>query len=200
MAENPYAPPDADLEAPETQPFEGLTFGVLEDPLSLRRRHLSHETGLRGVGTVYMLAGGLCGLFGLSLLTIVAFDLLVVHSPKDAALVVRIIGVLVASAACCAALLWLGRGLGRLNPRVRVGVTVTSALALLWVPVGTVFGLWSLYLLYAEKGQVVFSQRYAEAREKTPQLRPRPSILGVLAVISAAAVTLLALIGALLDL
>jgi succinate dehydrogenase/fumarate reductase cytochrome b subunit len=71
----------------------------------------------------------------------------------------------------------VGRWLRALNPKARIPATLLSVLGLFGFPVGTLIGLYVLYLLHSKKGVMVFSPEYRQVIEATPQIRYRTSLL-----------------------
>lgn len=145
---------------------------------TLRRAHLHHEASVKSIGFLYYL----CAFF-LAIATATALLALVdgYHGPR-----VAMAAVLFALTFVYA---WLGRGLRRLDPRVRVGTTILAALSLLSIPIGTLIGAYILYLLHSAKGKMVFSEDYRQVIAATPEIRYRTSkvvlaivILGVVLV------------------
>ena len=67
--------------------------------------------------------------------------------------------------------IWMGMGIRKLSPRVRIAVGITSGIGLVNLPVGTLINLYILYLVFSAKGKVVFSEEYARVCEQTPDIK-----------------------------
>lgn len=166
---NPYAPPAA------PPPIPGFAGGV--DEVAIRREHLGTESGLLSFGILYLISGVLSILFAL---VGIFFGLVdrsgaLGQSGEPAGF---LFFAMFASLGLLASVgLWLGLGLRRLDPRVRVPVTLLAAIGLLGFPLGTIINLYLLFLLHGEKGKYVFTPAYREIIARTPQLRPKPGIL-----------------------
>ena len=162
MSANPYAAPAVEAEAvPE--------IGAGSDTVAIRRAHLSHEASLRGVGSLWVLGGGM------TLLTaawLIGGPFLRETADGAAGMVVVVFFSLMGLAS-----LWCGLDLRRLKPRARIGGTILAALSLLWIPMGTLLGFYALYLLHAKKGRVVLGPDYARIIELTPQVKRKTSVI-----------------------
>lgn len=161
VSDNPYqAPAVQEVLAPAA---------LLTEAEEIRTQHLKHEASIKGVGFLYLLGGvavalslvGLFALFGkmssLSGRAMGGRELIVTG-------MLGLIGV---------AQFISGWGLRKLRPWAKVPAAVLAGLSLLSIPVGTLLGGYTLYLLFSAKGRVVLSPDYAEIVAQTPHLRYR---------------------------
>ena len=164
---NPYAPPQASI-AP------GLG-DAPEDAEAIRRQLLSHETSIRGIGGLYV--------FGAILMGIAAVAILLGSLVSS-----EISGAMAAVAVFYGLFAWisyyLGSGLRRLDPKVRLGTTILAVIGLLGIPVGTLINGYILYLLHSEKGKRVMTTEYQTVVAQTPHIKYRtPLWLIILALL-----------------
>lgn len=73
--------------------------------------------------------------------------------------------------------LWVGYGLRRLRKWARIPTGILSGLGLLAFPIGTLINAYILYLLFCQKGKMVFSDEYRAVIEQTPHIKYRTSII-----------------------
>lgn len=181
-------------QGPETNPFaaprvqEGgpTTDAELGSDEALRRAHINHEASVQGIGSMFLLAALLWGL------TALFMTQRLLNEPWGI--------LLVGSVAVCWGLTgltsWVGRSLRRLHARAaHVAALVMAICALLAVPLGTLLGIYMLYILGSAKGRYVLSEPYRQVVLQTPHIRYRTSwvVLAVLALLlSAIAASLLA--------
>lgn len=150
---NPYAAPKAELIP--------VVEGDRDEALAIRRAHLRHEAGLRSLGALWVFGG-------LVLLLMSAALFLSDEVPAAASAVAVVVGV---------AFLACARDVRQLSPRARVTGSILAAFSLINIPVGTLIGLYALYLFHSEKGRVVLDVDYARIRELTPDVKYRTSVL-----------------------
>lgn len=172
---NPYAPPEAKVAD-----------DVHIDPaiVELRQKHLAHEASVRSAGMLFYLAGALTALSG-----IVAVGALLEREPDLTG-----IGTSALFLSLGVAELVVGFGLRKLDRKARVGAGIISAVALIAFPIGTLLGAYILYLLFARKGRMVFSREYAHARELTPHMKYRASVIVLMGGVLLLAFFVLALV------
>ena len=174
---NPYAAPLAESES-----LEGSDIS-LAGAEEIRRRHLKHEASVRSIGTLYYISAAFWGVatifvavFHVGVLTLVALRAEAAGRPPmdPIGLLLMFVGL---ALYCVLAVVsyFLGRGLRRLNPRMRMPVGILSAIGLLAFPLGTMINGYILYLLFCEKGKIVFSPEYQEVRRQTPHMRYKTS-------------------------
>lgn len=156
MNENPYAPPKADLDRPDT------------DAEAIRTAHISHEASIKGVGLLYFLVGAGALLGGLTVLMVGSGPEKNPMTAFSITLLMLVVG---------GASLVLGYGLRRLKRWVRIPVGIFSALGLLNFPIGTLLNAYILYLIFSAKGRTILSDEYAEVVALTPDIRYRTSIV-----------------------
>ena len=146
-------------------PVTGIE-GVV-DAVAVRQTYLNHESSVRSIGILYYIAGTLFGLLGTA-------GVFVEPEPSDepelpAAVVVGLCLVLGVG------YLLVGRGLRKLRPWSRIVSAVFAAIGLLGFPVGTLINGYILYLLFSEKGEVVFSEKYRQVIDATPEIKYKTS-------------------------
>ncbi len=137
-----------------------------EQAVALRQPLLTHEAWIQSVGFVMSL-GAIFLILGplISLSFLVSVDVQRLPSAGAARVV---LGLLLTAFGALS--LRAGRNLQRLQVNDPI---LTTGLVLLWLGSGSplsLFGLWSLYLLYSKAGATVLSARYQHARRRTPQL------------------------------
>jgi len=164
MTEDPFAPP-------ATDPFRGPE--VIGDAERIRREHIRHEAALRSVGSLYILGAigmVLASLGGLAAatsgdMTVVAFVVTAMFLPVGIGM--GLLGLLVR----------------KLDPRIKIPVTVLSAMGLINIPLGTLISVYILHLVWSQKGKMVLSPEYATIITRTPQVVYRSSIVTMVAVV-----------------
>jgi hypothetical protein len=156
---NPYEAPQSMQAARPAQ----------EDPSEferIRKQHLNHEASLQGIGSLYCLGAGL-------LIAGAALGLIgsAVEEHYDQA------GIMALFVALGVLQGWIGLGLRRLRPNVKVAAGIVSAIGLLAFPMGTLINGYILYLLFSQKGTYILSPGYQEIIAATPHIRYRTSII-----------------------
>ena len=168
---NPYAPPTADLNATfgggTLNPSPTMSVAKAE---AIRTELLMTETNLRGFGALYLFAafGSVLAGFGLA-----AFAATQGIDDVESIFMITFTGFVVLVIAAVYG--FVGLGLRRLDPKVKIAATVLGGLSLLSIPIGTLLGGWLLYLLHGEKGQRVFALDYPEVMRLTPHIQRRTS-------------------------
>ncbi len=170
---NPYAAPQSDVEG-----------GGTDEVRRIRQEHLRHEGSIQGIGALWILGGVImCLAGGLILVTLPLAFMSGEDVPKPIAVLVLIpiyLGLGVLSVVT-------GRWMRQIDPRAVNPATILAVLGLLGFPIGTLISVYILYLLHSARGRMIFSERYAEIRAQTPDMRYRTSavawiVLGVLVV------------------
>jgi len=172
MRVDPYAPPTAELDGTR------LLGGERAEMEQIRRAHLTHEARIRGASLFFILPAIALGLaapmlFGTTLLD--ANTPVELITRGGAAILLGLIGALYG---------WVALGLRRLNPAVRTIATVLAAFMMLYIPIGTLFGAYIVYLLRSSKGGTVFTETYRTIREDTPHIVYRTSPIAWAALIA----------------
>jgi hypothetical protein len=72
---------------------------------------------------------------------------------------------------------WMGSALRALRSKVRHVAGVFAVLGLAGFPIGTLINAYILYLLYSEKGKMVFSEEYQAIVKATPGIKYKTSIV-----------------------
>ncbi|MCB9763720.1 MAG: hypothetical protein H6739_28380 [Alphaproteobacteria bacterium] len=163
MSENPYAPPAADLDQ--------VRFGELGEAEDIRRLHLQHEASIRSFGLLYIIGGAMALLGGLVIGVGDVARTLGSSGPSAGGNERVVLALLLGFYMVVGAInLYVGVGLRRLNPGVKLAATLLACLSLLSIPIGTLMGGYLLYLLHSQKGKVVMSPTYAEIRAATPHI------------------------------
>ncbi len=176
---NPYAPPKASI-APAGA-------AAPEDAERIRRELLTHETSIRGVGLLYLL-----GTVTPGLATVAMFFMAVAEPSIQSSPVFLGFGVVYGLVAWL--FYYLGRGLRRLNPRVRTGATILAVLGLLLIPIGTLINGYVLYLLHSQKGKRVMTPEYQAVVAQTPHIKYRTSLWLIILVLLIAVVAIVGLV------
>jgi hypothetical protein len=157
---------------------------LLSEPTTyedIRRKYLSHEASIQGVGSLYIL-NGIFGFFALIIFLLQLFNITPhtdLKNPENLGLlVIAIISI---------PIFLLGKSLRKLNPAARIPATILSIIGLIAFPLGTIIHAYILYLIYSQKGKMVFSPEYHDIIRQTPHIKYRTSIivwiaLGILAL------------------
>ncbi|WDE97341.1 hypothetical protein PQO03_05170 [Lentisphaera profundi] len=167
MEANLYASPTADLQ-------DDSNAGEFEQ---IRNTYLKHEASVQSVGSLYTL-----GALFLGFAAIASF-----FSGETEVLIG---GVLLALAALYG---WLGMSVRKLKRGSKIAVGILSGIGLLGFPIGTIINAYILYLVFSEKGKIVFSDEYRDAIAATPHIKHKTStilkvFLGLLLLVLAFAV------------
>lgn len=162
--ENPFA-------SPQTVADEGLE--KQDSPAEkIRRQYLSHEASVQSIGWLFVWQA-VVGSMAATGLIVEAFPPPGTVAPFERMLMIPA-GFVVAGIA--SALFWTGIGLGKLRAKVRMSAIIFSALTLIAIPIGTLFGGYSLYLLLSERGKYILSPEYTRIRAATPHIKYKTSI------------------------
>jgi hypothetical protein len=129
---------------------------------------------VQSIGLLYYLGGGVLALAAIGFI----IGILATMRPKapvdDSGIpMVVLVAVYVPLAAASIA---IGRGLRKLRGWVRVPVGILSAIGLIGFPIGTIINAYILYLIFCEKGTMVFSPQYAEVIRQTPHIKYRTAL------------------------
>ncbi len=168
---NPYqaANVPADISGPRD-------FG---DAVAIRREYLTHEGAIKLVGAIYVWTGVVSALLFVVYAALVLFAL--ATGTTDFAAIVVLVFICILSGLAFFQI-WLGFGLHRLNPLARIMGMVFAALGTLAIPIGTIFGIYVMYLLISAKGEYVFSPPYKDVIAATPHLKYRLSVITRIAI------------------
>jgi len=158
MEQNPYQPPTADLEGPIDP--------ELADAEAIRKAHINHEASVRSVGLLYYI-----GTFALAIATI---GQLMMFDSVQGGLSLFLIILFVALAWLY---YWIGTGLRNLNKNVSIVAGIFAILGLLSFPLGTIINGYILYLLFSEKGKLVFSEEYQHIVAATPHIKYKTPVI-----------------------
>jgi hypothetical protein len=144
---------------------EGVTpsSGAAEE---VRKQYLNHEASVRSVGFLYYFAGGALFLMGALLATTAG-------ARSDGIVIALSLFFVVLGAG----LIWVGYGLRRLKRWARLPVGILSGMGLLGFPLGTIIHGYILYLVFSQKGKMVFSDEYRAVIAQTPHIKYRTSII-----------------------
>ncbi len=143
---------------------EGAATNAVED---IRKEHIKHEASVTSIGILYYLGG-----VGLLLMAIVTFFSNAAASRGGEAIILSIIFLMLG-----AGQLWVGFGLRRLRKWARIAAGSLSGIGLFGFPIGTIINAYFLYLLFSQKGKMVFSDEYRAVIEQTPHIKYRTSII-----------------------
>jgi hypothetical protein len=143
---------------------------VSSDAVSVRNYHLSHESAIKGFGLLYAIGAGFYFLIA-SLAVVFAIAVFATGNSN---------GVPIAVAALIYAAVYftvgglvalVSSGFYKLSDVGKIGGSIFSVLGLCAFPIGTAIAAYTLYLIFSEKGIVVFSPRYREIVRQTPHIR-----------------------------
>ena len=137
---------------------EGITETSAEQ---IRREHIKHEASVKSVGFLYFLAAAFLILIG-------GLGVVSPGSGGVLAVVFVVIG---------AVQIWVGVGLRKLKPWARTPTGILSGLGLILFPIGTLINAYVLYLVFSNKGRMVFSEEYQQVIEQTPHIKYKTSVL-----------------------
>jgi hypothetical protein len=154
----------SDVWTPPQAPLQDASLLGNEQAAEIRRRYLNHEAGIKSAGRIYYLIAVLLILSGIIGLTVASGS--------------RLSGGIVVSAlffVMATALIIVGTGLRKLEPWAKIPSGVLSAIGLLWIPVGTLINAYILYLVFSQKGIMVFSDEYRLVVASTPDIKYRTS-------------------------
>jgi hypothetical protein len=143
-------------------------------PQAVRQEHIGRERTIRGIAALYFSCSVIFALTGLIPLTMF-FAPTGQTRPRVPVLAMALcLGI--------AALFFaVGYGLRHLKPWGRVAAIVFAFVQLCGVPIGTVLGIWILYLLTSKGGKLIFSPGYKEVIAQTPTVKYRtPVVLWIL--------------------
>ena len=183
MDHNPYATPRSEVE--------GVSANAPAGAEADRRAHLSVEQGLKSIGSLYVLTGGLACL-GL-VLTVVMGVIAALDSTENLgvfALSILVWGFIGPPS------VWIGLSLRRRNPAVRIVASILAGLSLLSFPMGTLVGGYTLWLMWSAKGKRVFAPDYQSIVDATPHIVYKSSRLawGAALLLLLVSVSLVALV------
>ncbi len=169
----------SDIWTPPQAPLQDASLLGNEQAAEIRRRYLKHEAGVKSAGRVYYLTAVLLSLLAVISLTVGG------HVRPMGGVVVSVLFFIIATL-----LIVVGTGLVKLKPWAKIPAGLISTIGLLWIPVGTLINGYILYLVFSEKGAMVFSAEYREVIASTPDIKYRTSIvvwlaLGVLVLLIA---------------
>ncbi|MGC6467505.1 MAG: hypothetical protein ACON38_16190 [Akkermansiaceae bacterium] len=153
MAENPYAAPEAeDLLAEDTH------------EVVVRKSHLGHETSIKSIAYLDYLAVlvFIAGILDSRLRTSFA------NSAEEIVYFSSLVLIPVL-------LIWAGRSIRKLKTSGRILNVILFGISLIGFPIGTLIGVYALYLLLGPKSWTVFSADYREIITATPQIKYRTS-------------------------
>lgn len=169
-AVNPYAPPQASITPQAAE--------APEDAEAIRRQFLNHEASIRAIGGLYIFSAVLVA-FATVVIVIMGFT--TAETPPEGAIMV---GLGLAYGLFGWFSFYLGRGLRRLDSKVRLGTTILTVIGLIGIPIGTIINAYILWLLHSAKGKRVMTPEYQSIVAQTPHIKYRtPVWLLILAVL-----------------
>lgn len=134
----------------------------------IRQEYLKHEASVRSVGVLYYLGGAFLTVMGCVAVAAGAGGGALGLSGVGIGAIYLLLGV---------AQIWTGSGLRRLKSWARLPTGILSGLGLLAIPIGTLINAYILYLLFSQKGKMIFSEEYRDVVAQTPHIKYRTSIL-----------------------
>lgn len=132
-----------------------------------RNQYIKHEASVKSIGLLYYLGGGALLIAGVATL-----GTALSRGGKPEAFVSSVVFVLLG-----AVQIWTGTGLRKLRSWSRVVAGILSGIGLLGFPLGTIINGYILYLLFSQKGKIVFSPEYQEVIQQTPHIKYKTSIV-----------------------
>lgn len=150
----------------------------LENAQAIRESHIDHEAVIRSIGYLHILSGILIGIASLLLLWRTVDEL--VSSPSNDRYVSNAKTMIpLCTLGCSLAIFQILAGFRcrSIHSKARVSITILAAFSLCVVPVGTILGTYTYYLLYSSKGEAIFSKDYQFVIKETPNIKPRFSLL-----------------------
>ena len=175
--DNPYrAPVAVDMPSPDQ---------VDDDAVVIRRTHLKHEASIQGIGSLYVLGGVLSVLLsvpmGYGFLAATRFGAgMGGAGGTEIALMLAIMLLIVGIGVFQ---LIVGLGMRKVKPWVKIPAMVFSLLGMLNIPIGTLLGIYTLYLIFSAKGNVVLAESYQRVIAQTPEIKYKTSIIAKVFVV-----------------
>ena len=145
----------------------------------VRKEHLSHEASVKSIGLLYIL-GGVFGLFlflgyvGIGIGLLSAPDAPGEMPSATMGLFLIVFGVFVLILSVVQ--LFAAVGLRKLAFWSKIPCSIIAGIGLLVIPVGTLISAYVLYLIWSEKGKMVFSPEYKDVIQQTPHIKYKTSI------------------------
>ena len=133
----------------------------------LRKAHIKHEASVKSIGTLYYLGGA--ALFFASIVGVT-----MAFGPEGELAHIAAAGLLLGLSV---GQICVGTGLRRLRSWARIPTGILSGLGLLGFPIGTLINAYILWLVFSQKGTVVFSDEYQAAIAQTPHIKYRTSVV-----------------------
>ncbi len=156
MSENPYQAPQT-FEIPESQ---------LSEAEAIRQAHIKNEASIKSVGILYWLAAVAVVLGGVANLSAAIGHSDMVFPQLAIGIGLLALGMLQ---------FVVGFEIRRLKNWARVAVGILSGIGIIGFPVGTIINAYILFLLFGEKGRMIFSPRYKEIIALTPHVKYKTS-------------------------
>ncbi|MEM9185281.1 MAG: hypothetical protein AAGB00_02145 [Planctomycetota bacterium] len=166
--------------APDANPFASPLSAAADDVAAdsefeaVRRDLIGHEASVRSMGLLYMIGFVGAALAAVGCLVAGSIALANGAGPSEGGV---ILGIAAGAVAFAALYYWIGMGLRRLNPQVRIPAIILSAIGLLGFPIGTLISGYFLYLLCSNKGERVMSPEYQEIIAATPHIKYKTSVI-----------------------
>jgi len=189
---NPYAAPEADIGPAKPETF------VSEEAEDIRRAHIQHEASIRAIGFLFLL--GMCVLVIAGIAVIGAGFSGPIEGPEGEELpgaVMIALGVMILAFAGLYAAMgiglrrltvwgrWLTVGVLGLAVGLRLLIILNTAVTnpellaaeIVAAAIGLLIPGYFLYLLLAQKANMIFSPEYRQIRAATPHIKPKSSII-----------------------
>lgn len=180
---NPYASPKQTKKGAGGGRKKG---GGNQEAENLRKQYLPHEQEIFSFGTLFVFQGVLGLILALGLLvTLITGNAVEAPSDMDPSaadayvsfinfILYAMLGVYLVAGIMS---LLFGMGMRKLNLLGRIGGTILAVPGLFGFPLGTIIYGFLLYLLWGEKGKMVFSDKYKRAIHATPHIKAKTSLL-----------------------
>ena len=65
----------------------------------------------------------------------------------------------------------------KVRPWTKTPATILAVISFLNIPIGTLLGIYTLYLLHSSKGKVVLAEPYQQVIAQTPEIKYKTSII-----------------------
>lgn len=171
-SENPYAQQDT----PQLNPYAPAVISnphaeMGSDSELTRRKYLSHEASVKSVGFLYIL-GGIFSFVAGAIVLFPAFAGRAGANELVFLLILSVVLLLISILQLVAAF-----GFRKLASWSKVPGGIVATIGLLSFPLGTLINAYVLYLLFSEKGRMVFSPEYKKVIQETPHIKYKTSIV-----------------------
>ncbi len=167
MNENPYQAPAIIGDAPAPAMDSDERYAT-----SIREAHIKHETSIRTVGIFYYVCGGLL---------VIACAGAFADVPTQGGADFRQLPIMAVCLGLAGAHILVGYHLRKFKGWARIVAIILSFISLLNLPLGTIFGIIFLIILFSGQNKMVFSPEYQEIIAATPGVKHKtPTVAWIL--------------------